>query len=149
MKLLTVMCGAPGAGKSTWIDDNCPDAVRLSTEVVRRNPKRKMMSQLGGIKTLAPDLLRRHLHVVVEACSTKKRDRLDWLQVARVSHAPTQLVIVQTDLKTCLARQELRGNASVPESIVRAHHSRLAADLPTIESEGWDEVVQVSGLAVR
>lgn len=149
MKLLTVMCGPPGAGKSTWIENNCPDAVRLSTEVVRRNPRRRMMSQLGGIKTLAPDLLRRGQHVVVEACSTKKRDRLDWLQVARVSHAPTQLVIVNTDLQTCLARQSPRGRHGVPAAVVQAHHDRLMADLDTIPLEGWGEILEVSGLPVR
>lgn len=149
MKLLTVMCGPPGAGKSTWIETNCPDAVRLSTEVVRRNPRRRMMSQLAGIKTLAPDLLRRGQHVVVEACSTKKHDRLDWLEVARVAHAPTRLVVVNTDLGTCLARQAPRGRYGVPEAVVRAHYNRLIADLDTIPNEGWGQILEVSGLAVR
>lgn len=149
MKLLTVMCGIPGAGKSTWIDANCHDAVRLSTEIVRRHPRRRMMSQLGGIKVLAPDLLRQGKHVVIEACSTKPRDRRDWLDVARVSHAATQLVIVETDLETCLTRQHSRGHEAVPESVVRAHYQRLVASLPSIEQEGWGEIVRVSGLAVR
>ena len=139
------MCGAPGAGKSTWIDNNCPDAVRLSTEIVRRFPKRRMMSQLGGIKLIAPDILRQGKHVVVEACSTKEHDRRDWLTVARVSHAQARLVVVQTDLTTCLERQIFRGRQGVPAHIVRAHHARLESALPTLESEGWSEVIFVSG----
>jgi predicted kinase len=148
MKLLTVMCGVPGAGKSTWVNAQCSDAVHLSADIVRRNPRRRMMSQIGGMKVLAPDILRQGKHVVIDACSTKLQDRHDWLHVARVAHAPTRLVVVQTDLDTCLMRQHERGKQGVPAAIVTSHYEKLMESLPLFDSEGWAKIIRVSGLPV-
>jgi predicted kinase len=144
---LTVMCGPPGAGKSYWIAANRTTEELLSTEMVRRMSaigRRSSPNQLAGIKLLAPDLLRRGQSVIVDACSTKIQDRRDWLNIARFASAHTRIVIVDTDLATCLARQAERGTAGVPEGIIRQHADRMPHAMTLIPLEGWEDVITIS-----
>ncbi len=145
---LTIMCGPPGAGKSYWIAANRGTEELLSTEMVRRMSaigRRTNPNQLAGIKLLAPDLLRRGRSVIVDACSTKTQDRRDWLTIARFASAHTRIVIVDTDLDTCLARQAERGSSGVPEPIIRSHAARMPEAIASIPSEGWGGIVTVMG----
>jgi predicted kinase len=144
---LTVMCGPPGAGKSYWIARNRTTEELLSTEMVRRMSaigRRSSPNQLAGIKLLAPDLLRRGQSVIVDACSTKIQDRRDWLNIARFASAHTRIVIVDTDLGTCLTRQAERGTDGVPEGIIRQHADRMPHAMTLIPLEGWEDVVTIS-----
>jgi predicted kinase len=144
---LTIMCGPPGAGKSYWIARNRTTEELLSTEMVRRMSaigRRSSPNQLAGIKLLAPDLLRRGQSVIVDACSTKIQDRRDWLNIARFASAHTRIVIVDTDLATCLARQGERGTAGVPEGIIRQHADRMPHAMTVIPLEGWEDIVAIS-----
>jgi len=144
---LTVMCGPPGAGKSYWIAANRTTEELLSTEMVRRMSaigRRSSPNQLAGIKLLAPDLLRRGQSVIVDACSTKVQDRRDWLSIARFASAHTRIVIVDTDLATCLARQAERGSIEVPEGIIRQHADRMPHAMTLIPLEGWEDIITIS-----
>ena len=144
---LTVMCGPPGAGKSYWIAQHRTTEELLSTEMVRRMStigRRSSLNQLAGIKLLAPDLLRQGRSVIVDACSTKIQDRRDWLTIARFASAHTRIVIVDTDLSTCLARQGERGTDGVPEPIIRQHAGRMAHAVTLIPLEGWEDIVTIS-----
>ena len=144
---LTVMCGPPGAGKSYWIAQHRTTEELLSTEMVRRLStigRRSSPNQLAGIKLLAPDHLRQGRSVIVDACSTKIQDRRDWLTIARFASAHTRIVIVDTDLATCLARQAERGSSGVPEPIIRQHADRMRYAMTLIPLEGWEDIVTIS-----
>jgi len=108
--------------------------------------RRSSPNQLAGIKLLAPDLLRRGQSVIVDACSTKIQDRRDWLNIARFASAHTRIVIVDTDLETCLARQAERGTAGVPEGIIRQHADRMPHAMTLIPLEGWEDIVTTRDL---
>ena len=145
---LTVMCGPPGAGKSYWIAANRTTEELLSTEMVRRMStigRRSSPNQLAGIKLLAPDHLRQGRSVIVDACSTKIQDRRDWLNIARFASAHTRIIIVDTDLSTCLARQGERGTDGVPEPIIRQHAGRMRHAVTLIPLEGWGDIVTITG----
>jgi predicted kinase len=107
--------------------------------------RRSSPNQLAGIKLLAPDLLRQGRSVIVDACSTKIQDRRDWLTIARFASAHTRIVIVDTDLGTCLTRQGERGTAGVPEPIIRQHADRMPHAMTVIPLEGWEDVITVTG----
>ena len=145
---LTIMCGPPGAGKSYWIAHHRTSEELLSTEMVRRMSaigRRSSPNQLAGIKLLAPDHLRQGRSVIVDACSTKIQDRRDWLGIARFASAHTRIVIVDTDLATCLARQSERGSSGVPEGIIRQHADRMTHAMTLIPLEGWGDIVTITG----
>ena len=75
---------------------------------------------------------------------TKIQDRRDWLNIARFASAHTRIVIVDTDLSTCLAKQGERGTAGVPEPIIRQHADRMRYAMTLIPLEGWEDIVTVS-----
>jgi len=139
--MLTVLCGPPGSGKSTWAAANAGDAVVLTADAFRRNRNQPMMNQLYGIMLLAPDHLRQGKHVIIDATSAKADQRRVWLETARRANVPTRLILFTTPLDVCLERNAKRGRQAVPPHIVRQHHTLIAN--ANLDAEGWGQVITV------
>ena len=137
--MLYVMCGIPASGKSTHAATLDADEV-LSADIVRKVRGKLDLHQVGALRMLAPMRLRSGETLVIDACNTKKSDRLSWLDAARWSLAKTHLIVMNTPLDVCLTRNEARGKQAVPEYVVTAQHERMTRIREAITDEPWHAV---------
>src|SRR5690242_20111617 len=95
---LTVLCGPPGAGKTTWTEANqTPGLVVCSTERLRVDRKLRareggLVAYLARLRVKAERALRDGSDVLVDGCNTRAGDRSSWLRIARECNANTHLV---------------------------------------------------------
>jgi hypothetical protein len=121
----------------------------LSTEMVRRMSaigRRSSPNQLAGIKLLAPDLLRQGRSVIVDACSTKiarPSGLADDRPVRFRAHPHRHRRHRPCDVPIPAGRAGDR--AGVPEGIIRQHADRMPHAIASIPSEGWGDIVTVTG----
>ncbi|MBN8614736.1 MAG: ATP-binding protein [Deltaproteobacteria bacterium] len=104
-----VLCGLPGAGKSTWAEENAQHlgAVVVTTDEIRtehKDPKRAINAALARVR----HHLKAGSSVIVDVCALRRLDRGMWRTAARVAGVPTRLVVFATDLETCRARDATR-----------------------------------------
>jgi len=141
---LTILCGLPGSGKSTWAETNRQDdELVLSADIVRKRPRMRAPNQILGMQLLAPDHLRRGTSVIIDACSTNPSDRHEWLFIARRAQASTRLVIIDTPLSRCLDRQHERGRAAVSSMIIQKQAAMLDASRARFACEDWDDIITI------
>ena len=140
--MLYVMCGIPASGKSTYAATVECDEV-LSADIVRKVRGKLDLHQTGALRMLAPPRLRSGETLVIDACNTKKSERLSWLNAARWSMCDTNLIIMRTPLEVCRQRNADRGKQSVPDTVLVAQHDRITRIDETIIDEPWSSVTVV------
>ena len=140
--MLYVMCGIPASGKSTHADTLPADEV-LSADIVRKVRGKLDLHQTGALRMLVPPRLRAAETLVVDACNTKKPERMSWLEAARWSMCETHLIIMRTPLELCQARNAQRGKQAVPDSVLIAQHDRMTRIDDAIVDEPWSCVTVV------
>lgn len=140
--MLTVMCGIPASGKSTYAATLECDEV-LSADIVRKVRGKLDLHQVGALRMLAPPRLRAGESLVIDACNTKQPERLSWLEAARWSLADSHLIIMQTPLSVCRERNAERGSMAVPDTVLVAQHDRMTRIEETITQEPWSRVTFV------
>ena len=126
---LYILSGAPGAGKSTWVNSviNLPPEAVISTDGLRErmfgprtvwNEETQSFKETlhrGGDKTvfdmafnLVAQRLRQKLVTVVDATSTTKQDRELWAKLAHDCGVPVTVVLFDVDEETLIARDSKR-----------------------------------------
>ena len=143
MSILYLMCGVPGAGKTTFIEKNAEkedvvitrDAIRLSLLKEGENyfSHEKEVRKLVWDK--ATEALRNGHDVIVDQTSLTVGSRRIALQNIK-GYDKVILVWIDEDLDTCLERNELRKGTSayVPRGVIRRMYYHF--DEPTLE-EGF------------
>ena len=136
---LTVMMGAPAAGKTTWCAANADGAVVLTCETIKKgaNPGPVFDRMLCEARRA---LVRRR-DVIIDACSTMKPDRSQWLHLARRLDARTRLVVLDTPSTLCNQRDSKRRR---PVNRNGVYTERMKAAKRDIRRESWDEIVVVT-----
>jgi predicted kinase len=143
---LVGLVGAAAAGKSAWCRANYGPG-----EVLSRDGMRAAVSgdecdlsatadADGVLFELAAARLRRGLTVVVDATGTDLGFRAALARLAASAGAPTELVVFEVPLDTCLRRNAARPGPrpgqrwgrQVPEDRVRAQHAEVEAVLRTV-----------------
>ena len=156
-KILIVMCGAPGSGKSTVADEIasdfgfsivCPDDIREELFGDASD-----QSQGWRVFQIAYDRLREGLWdndipgVIFDATNCRRKARRDVLEEAGSAFDYAICAVSDADLDTCLA-QNARRDRVVPDEVVERMYSNLQQNWPDT-SEGFDEVIYVDELYER
>jgi len=150
---LYVLCGLPGAGKSTWARENagrlqavvvCSDDVRRDFEADGRDP-RDGDSVFAEVERRARGLLRADRSVVLDATHIQRRYRTYIQDV--VSGIDVQRVAVWfvVSLEVCLQRNAGRnspsfGDRRMPDEFVHA----LAEAFEPPAGDEFDDIITVS-----
>ena len=145
MPTLTVLMGAPGAGKTTYAARHSGGALVCSTDRLRTDrglSRAGAVAYIGGLRSRAAAQLADGGDVVADGCNVRRGDRTRWLQLARERHATPVLVVLHAPLATLLQAQHGRAQP-VPAVIVRRYLDDLEVALRVVDLEGWAEVAHV------
>ncbi len=136
---ITVMMGVPGAGKSTWCAHHTNGAHVLAVDSIKKGAKPSAV-----FRVVARDAKLALIHgedVIIDACSTRWKDRALWKNIARTYRARTRLVVVDTPPKEAARRDSLREN---PVGSSETYAKRMKYAKKRMLREGWDEIFVVS-----
>jgi len=137
--MITVLMGAPAAGKTTWLKANQRDEHIYSTEAIRIYRDIDRDSYMRSIRRKAYIAVKDGKSVIADGTHTIKQHRDYWLKVADEFNVKTKLVLFDTPLKTLLI-----GNAKriypAPTKVVIDHHVRFMKHKELVTLELWNEI---------
>ena len=144
---LYLMCGVPGAGKSTFLKNHIKEN---NTKVISRDkirfsivkPNEDYFSHEDEVLELfwkeINEVLSNNKNAFVDQTSLTPRAR-KWLLQHVEGYTYANIVWIDEDLETCLERNEMRRGtrAYVPESIIRRMYNQFIE--PSLD-EGFDYI---------
>lgn len=136
---ITVLMGAPGAGKSTWVKNNRGSEYIYTTEGVRIDRDLDVSEYMYNQRRLAIKAVEAGSCLIADGTHTIHTHRAVWLNLAKRLSLSTRLIAFVTPLPTLLVVQEARIHPA-KNSVVRTHHHRMSRALQLIQKEGWDHI---------
>ena len=135
---IVVLMGAPGAGKSTWLNANKCDPCHIaSTQAIRVNRDIDRGAYMRAMQIKAIKAAEGGLNLYCDGTHTIASHRLIWLNLARRLGVESRLVCFSTSLPLMLMAQNNRIYPA-PRHIVIDHHKRMRRAMVVCKDEGWD-----------
>lgn len=129
--MLTMMCGLPRSGKSTWIEKHKEDDVIVSPDQVRLKVFGvQFYSEVeqfvwGFTNGMANLLLEQKKDIIVDATNINNKQRQVWLNLASKYCNKVRIVWFKTPISVCKERNENSDSANkVPSEVI----DRMARD---------------------
>jgi len=137
--MITVLMGAPAAGKSTWLKTNATNEHIYSTEAIRiyRNIDRD--AYMRNIRRQAYLAVKEGKSVIADGTHTIGQHRNYWLKVAKEFNVKTKLVMFDTPLQVLLRGNEKRLHPA-PVKVIMEHHVRFVRSKELVRLESWDQI---------
>ena len=137
--MITVLMGAPAAGKSTWLKNNATNEHIYSTEAIRiyRNIDRD--AYMRNIRRQAYLAVKEGKSVIADGTHTIGQHRNYWLKVAKEFNVKTKLVMFDTQLQVLLRGNEKRLHPA-PVKVIMEHHVRFVRSKELVRLESWDQI---------
>lgn len=140
--LLLVLVGAPASGKSTWARKHFRRGEIVSLDQLRRAVSGDESNQDATpyVVPIANDLIRARLAfaqtTVVDATNFEEKVRREYWSIGCGYGATTGVVVFDTPLDVCLARNAMRPKRRrVPVEFIERTHAQILADMP--EATTW------------
>ncbi len=141
---LIVMVGISGSGKSTFANGlkTSLGATVVETDAIRLELTGNAEDQTQNGRVFATarnrvdNLLKQGKTVVIDATSLTRRDRKEWVEIAKKNGARVRAFVVQADLATAKKRNATR-ERQVPEWVIDKQFAKFS--VPS-ESEGFDSI---------
>jgi predicted kinase len=138
--MITVLMGAPGAGKSTWIKKNATDEHIFNTEGVRVNREIDIGLYMHTQRLKAVKAVESGKSLIADGTHTIATHRQVWLNLSKRLNLPNRIIVFPVDLQTLLNVQLTREHPA-PRNVVVNHYTRLKSAQSLITKEGWDEII--------
>jgi predicted kinase len=138
--MITVLMGAPGAGKSTWIKKNATDEHIFNTEGVRVNREIDIGLYMHTQRLRAIKAVESGKSLIADGTHTIVSHRQVWLNLAKRLNLPKRIIVFPVDLQILLNVQLTREHPA-PRNVVVNHYIRLKSAQSVITKEGWDEII--------
>ena len=139
-RLIIVLMGASGSGKSTWVRNNltkahhvyCLDAIRMNNEMdIGSFATAKRLQAIKAAEQGWP--------LIADATHLIKAHRDIWRNLGNRLGIETKLIVFDTQLTTMLQVQKTRAYPVANKVVVNGYR-QLQSSLKTIQLEGWGEV---------
>ena len=135
--MITVLMGAPAAGKSTWITNNKTGFEHIyDTEPVRANKELDVDAYMSFIRSKAIKAAESGKDIIADGTHTFKAHRQFWLILAHRLDLKTKLIAFDTALPVLLGANATRQH-STPIKIVYQHNARMKVAMRAVEREQW------------
>ena len=141
--MITVLMGAPAAGKTTWVKRNMSgDEHIYSTELVRIDREIDVDYYMASIRAEAIKALRSGKDVIADGTHTIAHQRTFWLRLASRFDSNTKLIVFDTPLSVLLQGNNSRVHPC-PNHVLFKHHRRMRMAKRSMMREAWDEIETV------
>jgi len=138
--MITVLMGAPGAGKSTWLNANKTGFEHIaSTEAIRVHRDIDRGAFMTNMRLKAIKAAENGQDLIIDGTNTIPTHRHIWLNLAKRLEIQTSLIAFDTALSLLLLAQTKR-QFPAPMKVVLDHHVRMQTALRFIKSEPWDDI---------
>jgi predicted kinase len=138
--VITVLMGAPGAGKSTWVRNNKTGNEHIyNIDVIRANKDMDVNAYTRHMRTKAIMAVESGHDLIADACHVMKTHRLLWLALADRLGIETRLLVFDTRRDLLLEAQQNR-EFPVKNSVVIEQHRKLQVSKTEIKREGWGTI---------
>jgi predicted kinase len=142
--MITVLMGAPGAGKSTWLKLNANGSEHIyNTHAVRMNKDLDVGLFMQQERLKAVRAAEAGLDLICDGTHTITTHRLVWLNLAKRLQVPSRLVIFDTSLNLLILAQRLRQHPAA-DRVVIDHHKRIQLAKQIVKSEDWDFIETIN-----
>lgn len=143
MNKFVMLCGLPGAGKSTYTEKLKEDGVIIhSSDAIREelgdiNDQSKNEEVFRILHKRIKDNLKEGKSVCYDACNISRKRRVAFLRELKNIHCKKICVLVATPYEMCVA-QNFKRDRKVPEEVILRMYKSF--NVPC-EQEGFDEVI--------
>lgn len=133
---MIIMCGLPGAGKSTLIQQRFKGLPVISMDEMRRklqvkhNDKKAQGQIIQQTKESVKQHLRQSLKFVVDATNITELDRSKLIELAKTYKSKTRIIYVEPPYKTLISQNKNRIH-TVPEKAVLKYLRNLEVPCPS------------------
>jgi len=146
--VLTLMCGLPRSGKSTWIEKNkkkndvvvCPDEIRSDLfGHIFHNPAEPMIWSIT--EYFIQSLMKQKINIILDACNlTSARNR--WTDLAKDNGYKVNLIILDTSLEECIKRN--KKDNKIPLNVLKRMASFFDVNsLLKYSKNSFDKIIRV------
>ena len=138
--MITVLMGAPGAGKSTWVRNNKTGNEHVyNIDAIRAIKDMDVNAYTRHMRTKAIMAVEQGYDLIADATHVMKTHRLLWLALADRLAVETRLVVFDTRRELLLQAQQDR-EFPVKNSVVIEQHRKLQVSKTEVKREGWSSI---------
>jgi len=141
--MITVLMGAPAAGKTTWVKTNMAGHEHIySTDLVRFDRDLDVDYYMASIRASAIKALQSGKDVIADGTHTIAHQRTFWLRLANKFECKTKLIVFDTPLSILLQGNNARVHPC-PNHVLLKHHKRMQMAKRMMVRETWDDIETV------
>ena len=150
---LVVLCGASGAGKSTFARRHFADTEIVSSDQCRalvgddETDQSVTKAAFELLHTIVDKRLELGRLTVVDATNVKPEDRRSLLEIARRTDVLATAIIFDLPLGLCLERNSSRPDRRTPEHAIRRQHASLRRSAKRLRKERFARVYKLGSAA--
>lgn len=138
--MITVLMGAPAAGKTTWMKQNKSGHEHIySADLVRVDKDLDVDLFMAMIRSKAIKAVMNGHDVIADGTHTIKAHRMFWLALAKRYQVETKLIVFDTPLQLLLKGNSIRQYPCAADVLLKHHKSMPMAKRHALR-EPWNTI---------